>query len=214
MPGSQLSSFQLKNHPRHRFGVQICFDIEFGEPCRELALQGVSILIVHTALSSSDEHNVVPLCVIPTRAVDNHMFLMYSNFVSQREARATLDDAERFEMCGLSSIIAPNGRVIVRADGPRKEAKMFSKLLSDNSSREETRTNCQLLIADLRPAAFVTNFHRTPFLPSRRVDLLKLTFESREYNYTPLNRAQIQQLKEKECHKECTSEIVSLSEQH
>ncbi len=60
-----------------RVGLLICYDIEFPETARALALQGADILLVPTALP----HNVsyVPNLLIPARAAENTVFVAYCN---------------------------------------------------------------------------------------------------------------------------------------
>lgn len=57
-----------------KVGMLICYDVEFPEPARVLGLQGAQLLLVPTALAKGEVvHNTVPLMVVPTRALDNHV---------------------------------------------------------------------------------------------------------------------------------------------
>jgi predicted amidohydrolase len=56
-----------------RVGIAICYDCEFSEPCRVLALEGAQLILIPTALAKGEVHETVPLTVVPTRAVDNHV---------------------------------------------------------------------------------------------------------------------------------------------
>ena len=60
-----------------KVGLLVCFDIEFPEPARCLALAGATVLIVPTALGGCGTENVVPACCIPTRAMENHVAVLY-----------------------------------------------------------------------------------------------------------------------------------------
>lgn len=58
-------------------GVLICFDVEFPEPARCLALAGATLLIVPTALGGGGSAaDVIPLCCVPTRAMENHVAIL------------------------------------------------------------------------------------------------------------------------------------------
>lgn len=60
-----------------RLGLLICYDIEFPEPARTLALQGVDALLVPTA--NMIEFDEVQRVLLPARALENRVFLAYAN---------------------------------------------------------------------------------------------------------------------------------------
>ncbi|MBO9705303.1 MAG: nitrilase, partial [Arthrobacter sp.] len=60
-----------------RLGTVICYDVEFPETVRAAALRGVDVLMVPTALGSG--YSQVPQRLIPTRAMENHLYLAYVN---------------------------------------------------------------------------------------------------------------------------------------
>ncbi|MFQ5953794.1 MAG: carbon-nitrogen hydrolase family protein [Kiloniellales bacterium] len=85
-------------------GILICYDIEFPEPARLLALGGVRLVAVPTALKPADEDGAAQL--IPARARENQVFVAYAN-------RCGNEHGVRF--CGQSRITAPDGRDLARA---------------------------------------------------------------------------------------------------
>jgi predicted amidohydrolase len=93
-----------------RTGVLICYDSEFPENVRRLALQGVELLLVPTALSL--EYAVVARCVIPARAFESSLYIAYAD-------RWGCEDGKRY--AGGSCICAPDGEFLARAevDGDR-----------------------------------------------------------------------------------------------
>lgn len=64
-----------------RIGFQICYDIDFPEGCRCLALNGAD-LILHPTVGYNfpDEEEVVGEARLRTRATDNSVIVIYSNF--------------------------------------------------------------------------------------------------------------------------------------
>ncbi|MBB3266976.1 putative amidohydrolase [Azospirillum sp. OGB3] len=88
-----------------RVGVAICYDVEFPELVRRHALAGVDVLLVPTALMTPYE--VVATTILPARAFENGIFVAYAN-------RCGREGTLRY--CGLSSVAAPDGSVLARAD--------------------------------------------------------------------------------------------------
>jgi predicted amidohydrolase len=60
-----------------RVGLLICYDVEFPESVRLLALRGADLIAVPTALMTAFE--VVARILIPARAVENQVFVAYAN---------------------------------------------------------------------------------------------------------------------------------------
>ncbi|WGF88967.1 carbon-nitrogen hydrolase family protein [Marinivivus vitaminiproducens] len=85
-------------------GILICYDIEFPEAVRALALKGVDLLLVPTALMRPYE--IVPRLMVPTRAYENGIFVAYCN-------RAGVEDD--FAYTGESCVVAPDGSILARA---------------------------------------------------------------------------------------------------
>lgn len=87
-----------------RVGVLICYDVEFPEAVRALALQGAELIAVPTALMFP--YTQIPRVLIPTRALENQIFVAYANRIGV-EGDLTY--------CGLSTIAAPDGTVLAQA---------------------------------------------------------------------------------------------------
>ena len=60
-----------------KIGLLICYDIEFPEPARRLALAGADIILIPTALM--EPYVQVASHVIPARAYENQVYLAYAN---------------------------------------------------------------------------------------------------------------------------------------
>ena len=98
-----------------RLGQLICYDIEFPEPARYLALQGADVLLVPTA--NMVQFDEVQRVLLPARALENRLFVAYANACGQ-EGDTTYG--------GLSTVCAPMGAV--QAQGRRDEQLMIATL--------------------------------------------------------------------------------------
>ena len=125
----------------------ICFDIEFPEPARILALKGAQLLVVPTALVGFDMTTIT----VPSRALENHCFIAYANR-SGTDVYAT--DNKKTTFCGNSVIVGPDGHDLARASEHNAELIVATIDTSDMKWKEE---------AD-----------RNPYLASRRTDLYTL----------------------------------------
>ena len=87
-----------------KVGELICYDLEFPENARRLALAGVQLIIVPTA-------NMVPYdfiadVTVRSRAFENQCYVAYANYCGHEGT---------IHYCGQSSIAAPNGQQIALA---------------------------------------------------------------------------------------------------
>jgi len=102
--GSALSSvFEVGGL---RVGLLICYDIEFPEMARSLALAGAELLLVATALPKSGPNDRVSRTMIPTRALENHVFVAYAGLCGQ-------EDGQAYQ--GGSVIVGQDGEDLARA---------------------------------------------------------------------------------------------------
>lgn len=86
-----------------RLGLLICYDVEFPETVRLLALQGADAVLVPTA-------NMVPFdevqrLLLPARALENCLFLAYANACGREGA---------LHYNGLSQVNAPDGSLLAQ----------------------------------------------------------------------------------------------------
>jgi predicted amidohydrolase len=115
-----------------RLGILICYDVEFPEAVRGLALHGADVVVVPTALMRPYEF--VPRVLIPARAYENSVCVAYANHCGRE------DD---LEYPGESCIVGPDGALLARAgDGEEMiraeltptmftRARAFNSFLSD-----------------------------------------------------------------------------------
>lgn len=96
-PGERLEpSFELHGW---RIALLICFDVEFPENVRHHALAGAELVLIPTALTP--EYRAVPELIVPTRAVENQLFVAYCNHSGVENGLAFL---------GGSCVAAPDGQ--------------------------------------------------------------------------------------------------------
>jgi len=111
-----------------RLGLLICYDIEFPEPARDLALQGADVLLVPTA--NMVDFDEVQRVLLPARALENRVFVAYANACG-REGDTTYG--------GLSTVCAPMGAV--QAQAGRDEQLLLTTL--DRSALQQARHTSQ-----------------------------------------------------------------------
>ena len=112
-----------------RLGLLICYDVEFPETVRLLALQGADAVLVPTA-------NMVPFdevqrVLLPARALENSLYLTYANACGTEAA---------LRYNGLSCAIGPDGRV--QAEAGNGESLLIARL--DAAALQHRRPHSQL----------------------------------------------------------------------
>lgn len=122
-PGSHLTLFDLAGF---RCGILICYDVEFPESVRALAQAGAQVVIAPTALY--DNWEVVAMNVMPTRAFENGVWLLYANHAGEENGARYL---------GASCIIAPDGKEAARAG--RDEQLIIAELTLERVVAAQTR---------------------------------------------------------------------------
>jgi 5-aminopentanamidase len=98
-----------------KVGLLICYDVEFPETVRALALSGADLVIVPTALMQP--FDVVAKTIVPARAYENQLFLAYVDRCGREGP---------FDYCGLSCVVGPDGADLARAG--RGEEVIFADL--------------------------------------------------------------------------------------
>jgi len=99
-----------------KVGVLICYDIEFVETARRLALAGADLIAVPTAQMAPGDN--VPQLLVPARAAENQLFVAY---VNRAGPEGDLD------FIGQSCVADPDGADLARA-GRTAEGLIFADL--------------------------------------------------------------------------------------
>ncbi len=87
-----------------RVGLAICYDIEFPEVARDLAMRGADLIVAPTA--NMEPFESVATRLVPARAEENAVYLAYCNYRGREGV---------FNYNGLSCICGPDGNDVVRA---------------------------------------------------------------------------------------------------
>ena len=100
-----------------KMGILICYDVEFPEAVRYLALAGAELVLVPTAQPETPDAPFITEKVVPVRAFENGIAIVYANHAG---------GDERFAYAGRSSIALPDG-----TDGARAPASGSAVIVAD-----------------------------------------------------------------------------------
>ena len=121
-----------------KIGIAICYDIEFPEVARTMAIKGAEVLLVPTAIM--EPYRSTALRMVPTRAEENGCYVAYADFTGSEPP---------FDYCGLSCICGPDGNDLARAG--QGEAMIFADFAKDHLAQCRTvYTN----LTDRRPELY------------------------------------------------------------
>jgi predicted amidohydrolase len=140
--GDQLSSVvEIRGV---RVAVMICYDMEIGEVARALTLLGAQLILIPTALAVSPANENIVRYIVPTRAMENHVWLAYANLALP-------------EFVGLSRIVGPDGTELCRVE---KDPLIVADLIPKNYLSAIQGTP---YLADRRPSLYSSindpNYH-------------------------------------------------------
>lgn len=116
--------------------LAICYDIEFPELARALALAGSDIILVPTA--NMTPFDSVATRLVPARAEENAVYVAYTNYIGTEGA---------FAYNGLSCLCGPNGCDVLRGSTDTPELLIAD---IDRSALDPAR-KAQTHLADRRP---------------------------------------------------------------
>ena len=89
-----------------RVGLAICYDIEFPELARSVALDGADLIVTPTA--NMTPFDSVATRLVPARAQENTLYVAYCNYTGSEAP---------FAYNGLSCVSGPDGADLARAKG-------------------------------------------------------------------------------------------------
>jgi predicted amidohydrolase len=137
-PGDGLTTVELE---RLRVGILICYDVEFPEAVRALALAGAELVAAPTALMAP--YDLVAGTLVPARAAENQVFVAYANRTGAEGDLAYI---------GQSCIVGPDGADLARA-GRAEERLLIANL--DPAAITGARS-MQYYLGDRRPELYAS----------------------------------------------------------
>ncbi|MBI5527584.1 MAG: acyltransferase [Deltaproteobacteria bacterium] len=140
LPGD--TGFQVFDVGSARVGMMICFDWIFPEAARTLALRGADIILHPSNL-------VLPHCpdAMVTRCIENRVFAATADRVGSDDRAGG-----RADFIGMSEIVTPDGKVLVRASKDREETAAVE--IDPARARDKRATPQNDLFADRRPEMY------------------------------------------------------------
>ena len=142
-PGDSLMLAELDGL---KIGILICYDFEFPEAVRALALAGAELIAVPTALIRP--FDIVARTLVPARAFENQVYVAYAGMCGSEAGLG---------YCGLSCIVGPDGQDLARAGtGPALlladiDLSAISKGRKDNPYLTDRRP--ELYAAPVKPVS-------------------------------------------------------------
>lgn len=134
-PGNTDSA--LRDFKGLKLGFLICYDVEFPENIRRLARAGADVVLVPTALPTGPFARFIATQVVPVRAFENQVFVVYADHGGGDAA---------FRYAGLSRAIGPDGQNLAASDTDAAEL-LFADI--DPGAFDESR-HANTYLADLR----------------------------------------------------------------
>jgi 5-aminopentanamidase len=98
-------------------GMLICYDVEFPEATRRLALAGADLIVAPTA--NMPDYDFVAQSLVPVRAYENQIYVAYANYVGAEGD---------VQYGGMSLLAGPDGQVVAQA---QREATLLVATLED-----------------------------------------------------------------------------------
>ena len=109
-----------------RLGLAICYDIEFPEVARRLALAGADLIVVPTA--NMVGYDAVPRMLVPARAYENQLFVAYANYCGSEGS---------LQYGGLTCVAAPDGELPIMA--AREDVLLLADLSRERLAASRAR---------------------------------------------------------------------------
>ncbi|MDE8349370.1 MAG: carbon-nitrogen hydrolase family protein [Acidocella sp.] len=132
------TEFPIAELHGYKIGLLVCYDIEFPEPARRLALAGADILLIPTA--QMEPYEQVAKHVIPARAYENQLYVAYANHSGNDDGLSYI---------GLSSICGPDGAILAAAG--KTETMLYATC---NKPHQAAVRAADPLLADRRPSLY------------------------------------------------------------
>ena len=94
-----------------RIGLLICYDVEYPEAVRSLALMGADVILIPTALT--DEYAAVTDFLVPARSIESQVYLAYCNHAGVENGMRYLGGSRLTGMDGKALAAAGSGEALI-----------------------------------------------------------------------------------------------------
>ena len=92
-------------------GLLICYDVEYPEAVRSLALMGAQLLLIPTALPG--DYAAVPEFIVPARSIENQLYIAYCNHAGEENGMRFLGGSSLTGMDGKALAAAGSGEALI-----------------------------------------------------------------------------------------------------
>jgi predicted amidohydrolase len=111
----------------------ICYDVEYPEAVRSVALLGADVILVPTALT--EEYASVPDFLVPARAVENQVFVAYCNHAGVENGMRFLGGSRLTDVDGKPLAAAGAGEALIIGEISQRRRLDAAKLYPYRTDR-------------------------------------------------------------------------------
>jgi predicted amidohydrolase len=109
-----------------RIGLLICYDVEYPEAVRSLALMGADVILIPTALT--DEYAAVTDFLVPARSIENQVYLAYCNHAGVENGMRFLGGSRLTGMDGKPLAAAGAGEALIIGEISKQEQDAAARI--------------------------------------------------------------------------------------
>jgi 5-aminopentanamidase len=116
-----------------RVGLLICYDVEYPEAVRSLALMGADVILIPTALT--DEYAAVTDFLVPARSIENQVYLAYCNHAGVENGMRFLGGSRLTGMDGKALAAAGAGEALIIGEISKPDQVSAARIYPYHSDR-------------------------------------------------------------------------------
>jgi 5-aminopentanamidase len=116
-----------------RIGLLICYDVEYPEAVRSLALMGADVILIPTALT--DEYAAVTDFLVPARSIENQVYLAYCNHAGVENGMRFLGGSCLTGMDGKALAAAGAGEALIIGEISKPEQDAAARIYPYRADR-------------------------------------------------------------------------------